>query len=215
MQDLEIIDKTVEILVPEAIPPTKARMDLAKDDLYAYVGKELKTAAKELKSGGYIDSEVDRLESEAIKDLAAKEYISLVKLQDYIDIRKAELRETFFKTLDETPFVPEDDTPVWQETAPVSQLPGEIEVPNEGIKFQRTAGAPLRQEINLKAFKTKHPRLYKSFIKERVIPAVEEQRVEFFDEEAFLKRAETDKAFKEFITTKYRSPQFRVYNIFD
>lgn len=215
MKDLIAQENTTEIVSTAAIPTSADREKLATANLYAYAGPELRRANKALKDDDIVHSDKDLLLDDRAKTLAATEYISLVKLQDYINIRKEELRKTFFNTLDARELELSDDDPVWFKDAPASQLPGEIDVPSNGIKFQRTAGSPQKQVIDMKALQKAHPRIFKSFMKERVIPAVEEKTIEYFDEDAFIEKAKKNPEMRKFISTKYSTPRFTARNIFD
>lgn len=215
MKDLTTTENKTELLSTAAIPTAKDRIERAKANLQAYAGPELRRAAKALKDDDVVHPDKDLLVGDRERTLAATEYISLVKLQDYIDIRKEEIRRAFFNTLDKRDRELSELDPEWWGDAPVSQIPGEVEVPENGIKFQRSGGAPKGKVIDQKALQKAHPRIYKNLIKTRVIPAVAETTIEFFDEEAFLERAKKDPQLRKFVTTKYSNPQFRVYNIFD
>ena len=203
----------VEIKGP-AFLPSKTRAEIAKADPIAYILDDLKAITKKLHTGSLV-TEDDRLSDLLTIESAAEEYLSLQRLQDYINVRTAAIKQSFFETLNERDISLSEDDPKWYEKAPAKQLPGEIEAKSAGIKFQRGGGSFKQDIVNQKQLQKDRPRLYKNYVKTKVIPAVEEQTVQFFDEEAFIARADKDKDVRKYIISKYNTPRFTVYNLYD
>lgn len=171
-------------------------------------GKSLASAIQSLADEygqAVVHSDSDRMTDVGTIDKAAEEYVVLKKMQDYIEFRMDEIRKTFFSTLDEREDV--------DESKPKDVQPGAIVSEAAGLRFTRTEGKPTTK-IDEKRLAKEHPVIYKKLLKDVVIPAVEEKKVQVLDEEAFGSRLESDSSMRDYLVTKYARPQFRVYNSF-
>lgn len=215
MKDIEKVESSNIIIKGAALGKSADRAMQVKSNPSLYVKPILKQIEKNIKDGTLVNKETDRLDNQKNKIYAASEYIYLTRLQDYINERMDQIRGSFFETLNEREMEFSEDDPIWYEGAPKSNIPGEIRIEEEGVKFQRAGGAFDKNVIDMKALSKEHPVIYKNMFKKVVIPAVEEREVDVFDEEKFFEKAKGDKKLQKFITKKYKNPQFRVYDIFD
>lgn len=206
----------VTVIQGPALPEKKVRTKALTADPAGYVSHALEAIKTHVDNyETVVKSDKDRLVDTETKNKAAQEYLELIAMQDYIAHRLDEIKGTVFNTLDERDLDETEGLPEWANGAPKNVVPGEIHVEDVGIKFQRSGGAPKGATVDEKALAKAHPRIYKSFVKEQVIPATEEQIVEVFDVDAFVERASKDSKLKEFVKNNHGTVSFRTYNIFD
>ena len=206
----------VTVVQGPALPEKKARTRALTANPPAYVAGALEALRGHVEDyGTVVKASEDRLVDAETKNKAAREYLELIALQDYVTHRLDEIKGTVFNTLNERDLDGEEGLPEWAEDAPKNVVPGEIRVDEVGLKFQRAGGAPKGATVNEKALAKAHPRIYRNFVKEQVIPATEEQIIEVFDVEAFLERASKDSKLREFVTNQHGTVSFRTYNLFD
>ena len=199
-----------------ALPDKKARTKTLVANPPAYVAHAIEAIKGHVDSyDSVVKASEDRMTDNETKNKVAQEYLELIAMQDYVAHRLDEIKGTVFNTLDERDLDEAEDLPEWADEAPKNVVPGEIRVDDVGLKFQRAGGTPKGATVNEKAFAKAHPRIYKNFVKEQVIPATEEQIIEVFDVDAFLERAKKDSKMREFVKNNHGTVSFRIYNIFD
>lgn len=204
-------------VVGPALMDKKSRIKYLTANPRSYVSHALKAIESDIQDydKSVVKSDSDRLVDAETKNKAAQEYLELIAMQDYISHRIEEIKGAFYNTLDERDLDSVEEAPEWATEAPANVVPGEIDVEEVGIKFQRAGGAPKEVTVDERELKREHPRIYKSFMTETVIPATEEQVIETFDVDAFLERAKKDSSLRKFVSQKYGTVSFRVHNIFD
>lgn len=199
-----------------ALPEKKARTKALVANPPAYVAHAIEAIKGHVDNyDSVVKASEDRMVDTETKNKVAQEYLELIAMQDYVAHRLEEIKGTVFNTLDERDLDEVEGLPEWAENAPKNVIPGEIRVDEVGLKFQRAGGAPKGATVNEKALAKAHPRIYKNFVKEQVIPATEEQIIEVFDVDAFMERASKDSKLREFVTNNHGTVSFRTYNLFD